>query len=177
MRGMGACYVGRRGMPREWVLAMYADYQAGMSLAAVAEKHGRTRQNMFEIFKRRGLPLRAKKTLPALLVDGKKFTEQKTCGRHRYLRATTGRTAKTIYLHHVVWEKANGPIPPGHKPAFRDGNHRNCALENLELLTNSDQVKKYASKGHNQFTKAAPKMLAALLQGRGNKLAEMRRVG
>lgn len=174
MSGMGACWCGRRGMPREWIMTMYADYQAGLSLEQVAEKYGRTRQSIFDIFKRRGLALRARKFLPPVLVDGRKFTEQKTCGKHRYLRNTVRRD-KVVYLHHLVWEKAHGPIPPGHKVAFKDGNHRNCALDNLELLTNSDQVRKYASKGQNQFTKVAKARLASLLQGNGSGLATLRR--
>lgn len=39
-------------------------------------------------------------------------------------------------VHHIVWEEAGrGEIPPGHVLAFKDGNKRNFALENLELLT------------------------------------------
>lgn len=39
-------------------------------------------------------------------------------------------------VHHIVWEEAGrGEIPPGHVLAFKDGNKRNFALDNLELLT------------------------------------------
>ena len=38
-------------------------------------------------------------------------------------------------VHHIVWEEAGREIPPGHVLAFKDGNKRNFALENLELLT------------------------------------------
>lgn len=41
------------------VMAMYADYQAGMSACAVARKHGRkSHQNVRDIFQRRGLSIR-----------------------------------------------------------------------------------------------------------------------
>jgi len=154
MSGMGACYCGRRGMPREWIEQMYADYLRLGSLEKVGDLHGRSRQSVFDIFKRRGLKLNPKKFLPVVLVNGRKFTEQKTAGRHRYLRATI-RKGKTLYLHHQVWEQANGPIPAGHKVCFKDGDHRNTKLDNLELLTNSEEVRKYASKGQNQFTGSA----------------------
>jgi hypothetical protein len=162
MRGQGASYAGRKGMPREWVLTMYADYQAGLSLAEVGAKHGRTRQSIHDIFKRRGLNLRTRNFQPVIEYRGRKYTEQKTGGRHRYLRDTISRT-KMMYLHHVVWCEHHGPIPPGHKVAFKDGNHRNVAIDNLEMLTNSEEVKKYASKGQNQFTVVAKQKLAIML--------------
>ena len=40
--------------------------------------------------------------------------------------------------HRVVWEKVHGPIPRGHKIAFRDGDKRNFELSNLEMVSNSD---------------------------------------
>lgn len=174
MSGLGACWCGRRGMPREWIDQMYADYQTGLSLSQVADKYGRTRQSIFDIFKRRGLKLRARNFQPVIEYKGRKYTCQKTCGRHRYLRDTISRT-KMMYLHHVIWSEHNGPIPPGHKVAFKDGNHLNCALENLELLTNSEQVRKYACKGQNQFTVVATEklglMLASHQHGRRSTLA------
>lgn len=174
MAGMGGCYCGRRGLPAAAIAQMYADYLRLGSLSKVADLHGRTRQAMFDIFKRRGLKLNSRNFLPAIDYQGRKYTSQKTCGRHRYLRDTVSRT-KMMYLHHVVWVENNGPIPPGHKVAFKDGNHLNIDIDNLELLTNSEQVRKYASKGQNQFTKQAPARLAALLQGTGRGLAGLRR--
>lgn len=38
-------------------------------------------------------------------------------------------------VHLLVWEAANGPLPPGHAVAFKDGNRRNVALDNLELIS------------------------------------------
>lgn len=38
-------------------------------------------------------------------------------------------------VHHIVWEEAGREIPPGHVLSFKDGNKRNFAIENLELLT------------------------------------------
>jgi hypothetical protein len=160
----GHTLCGRRGMPRAWVDRMYADYLRLGSLEKVGALHGRTRQNMYDIFRRRGLKLNAKQFLPVVEFGGLKFTAQKTHGPHRYLRSTVHRRKRIVYLHHLVWERAHGPIPAGHKLAFRDGNHLNCALENLELLTNSDQVR-------NQFTKRARAQLLQLLAGEGAGLA------
>jgi hypothetical protein len=38
-------------------------------------------------------------------------------------------------IHRRTWIDANGPVPAGHAVVFRDCNKRNCALENLELIT------------------------------------------
>lgn len=45
---------------------------------------------------------------------------------------------KWVELHVHIWEKANGPVPKGKILRFKDGNHRNCVLENLELI---DRIK------------------------------------
>lgn len=159
------------------VAAMYADYLALGSLEKTGDLWGRSRQSMFELFKRRGLRLNAKMFLPVIEYRGLKFTEQMTCRGRRYLRATSHRET-TVYLHHLVWQEANGPIPPGHKLAFRDGDHRNCALENLELLTNSEQVRRYACKGQNQYTVTARGRLALLMRahaGGGTRSAGLKK--
>lgn len=40
--------------------------------------------------------------------------------------------------HHILWEEAHGPIPPGHIVAFKDGNTENVVLENLELMSKAE---------------------------------------
>ena len=39
--------------------------------------------------------------------------------------------------HHLIWEKAYGPIPKGHLVIFADGNRDNFSLENLILISRS----------------------------------------
>jgi len=43
-------------------------------------------------------------------------------------------------LHHREWEKHHGPIPPGHKVVFKDGDRSHSAIENLELLTDGEMM-------------------------------------
>lgn len=40
--------------------------------------------------------------------------------------------------HRLVWEKAHGPIPKGHKIIFLDGDKQNCSIENLTLVSNAE---------------------------------------
>jgi hypothetical protein len=60
-------------------------------------------------------------------------------------------------LHHHVWAQKNGPVPPGYKIAFMDGNRGNCALENLELMTNAERMRR--NSVHN-----LPKELQLVIQ-------------
>lgn len=39
--------------------------------------------------------------------------------------------------HQVVWEQHNGPLPPGHKIRFLDGDKLNCDIDNLALISNA----------------------------------------
>lgn len=45
-------------------------------------------------------------------------------------------------LHHKVWEDANGPIPKRMRIRFKDKDRENCALENLELITIEENMKR-----------------------------------
>ncbi len=45
-----------------------------------------------------------------------------------------------VQKHRLVWERANGPIPEGHKLIFLDGDTKNCALENLMLVTDAEHA-------------------------------------
>ena len=42
--------------------------------------------------------------------------------------------------HKIIWEAANGPVPPGHVLIFADGNKLNVTLENLLLITRRELV-------------------------------------
>lgn len=53
----------------------------------------------------------------------------------------TGAPTRFKMKQDAVWETANGPIPKGHKVRFLDGDKLNCALENLELVSNSEHFR------------------------------------
>lgn len=133
------------------VRSMYRYYSAGHSLGEVGDKYGRTRQAVFDMFKVRGFKLRTRVFQTAVIYRGRKYTPAKS----GYLRDTIGRTPGAgSYLHHIVWEEHNGPIPAGHKVIFSDGDRLNCKFRNLELLTRSQQSQRH-STGENQFTRTA----------------------
>lgn len=50
-----------------------------------------------------------------------------------------GQWDRWAFKHRLVWEEAHGPIPKGGNVIFLDGDHRNCDLSNLDLVTNAEQ--------------------------------------
>ncbi len=76
--------------------------------------------------------------------------------------ADTGYTPDDyVPLHHLVWAEAgNQPVPKGHALVFRDGDKRNFAIENLELITRAELMRR------NTHHRYGPKM-SRVVQLRG----------
>lgn len=45
-------------------------------------------------------------------------------------------------LHAYLWEQNNGVIPKGHIVIFKDGESLNCDIQNLELITRAENMKR-----------------------------------
>jgi hypothetical protein len=61
------------------------------------------------------------------------------------------------FVHKLVWEHANGPIPPGHRIWWKNRNHADCSLSNLELLSDVEHMRR--TTVHN-----LPKPLVEVIQ-------------
>lgn len=46
------------------------------------------------------------------------------------------------FVHRLVWEAANGPVPRGCVIVFRDGDRRNVALSNLECVSRAENMRR-----------------------------------
>lgn len=57
-----------------------------------------------------------------------------------YLKVKVAEPNKWKQKHVLVWEKANGKIPAGHVVIFRNGDHTDCSLENLKLITKAEHA-------------------------------------
>jgi hypothetical protein len=44
--------------------------------------------------------------------------------------------------HHLIWAKVHGPIPRGHALKFRDGDRMNTRLDNLQLITRRELMRR-----------------------------------
>lgn len=47
-----------------------------------------------------------------------------------------------IQIHRLLWIETNGPIPPGYRLAFKDGNRANIVIENLELVSVAEMMRR-----------------------------------
>lgn len=63
-------------------------------------------------------------------------------------------------VHHLIWIEAGNSIPPGHALIFINGNKMDIRLENLELISRADLMRR--NSVHN-----LPKELAELCQLKG----------
>lgn len=62
--------------------------------------------------------------------------------------------------HLVIWEAAHGPLPAGHAVVFKDGNKQHVTLDNLELVSRAELMRR------NTVHRHGPE-IAALVQLRG----------
>lgn len=75
--------------------------------------------------------------------------------------ADTGCTRRDyVPVHHLIWKEAGQDIPEGFHLAFKDKDKANITLENLELVSRADMMKR--NTYHNY-----PKEIAQLIQLRG----------
>lgn len=49
---------------------------------------------------------------------------------------------KWIRKNRLIWEEANGPIPKGYYLRIKDGNKENYSLDNMELVTMAENMKR-----------------------------------
>lgn len=124
--------------------ALAARYAVGLSLAAVALEFGITRQSVYRMLARRGVPLRTLDPQPQVEWRGEVYTLR---ANGYFAKTTCSRT----YLHRDVYEDAHGPIPDGHDVHHIDEDKRNNAPENLALHSRSEHGRRHGFGG-NQHT-------------------------
>lgn len=168
---------GRGGIPADVVRAMSDEYRRTNSLSATGRAFGRTRQAMWEILRRR-IELNHPILQEGVFYNGRKFTPAKD----GYLRLSTccGRKRANergeAMLHRIVWVEHHGAIPPGHQVMFRDGDRRNCAIDNL--FCKSRREASLGRKSGNAWTKfykgLGPRPVVSLAD-KERRLASLRR--
>lgn len=82
--------------------------------------------------------------------------------RDGYLEIKVSEPNKFVLKHRLVWEQVNGAIPRGYNIQFRDGNRQNIAIENLYLISRSEQMKK-----ENSMFARYPKEIQLAIQAQG----------
>lgn len=125
----------------ELAQAMYDRYCQGLSVQAVAEEFGRTRQTVWKMFERRGWDLRQRPPArPSVEWRGRSFSLRDG----GYYAATDG---DREYLHRLIWEHTNGPLPAGHEVHHKDHDKTNNDPSNLVAMTKADHARLHGNGG------------------------------
>ena len=61
--------------------------------------------------------------------------------RDGYIEVKTAEPNVFELKHRLVWIEYNGEIPPGYNIQFKDGNKQNICIENLYMISRSEQMK------------------------------------
>lgn len=104
---------------------------------------------------------------PTMFKNGNKPANHKPIGSERvniygYVEVKVAEPNKWRQKHRVLWEHANGPIPPGYILRFRNGNRQDITLDNLYIISRADQLKK-----ENSLTARYPAELVEVIRIRG----------
>ncbi len=65
--------------------------------------------------------------------------DRRTGIQYKYIRISENNWKE---LHRYIYEKEHGPIPQGFNVVFKDGNALNCNIENLELMSNAELMRR-----------------------------------
>lgn len=84
------------------------------------------------------------KCAPTMFKKGHPSNNKKPVGSERvnvdgYIEIKVAEPNKWRLKNRVIWEQANGPIPPGYNVQYRNGNKLDCRLENLYLINRREQ--------------------------------------
>lgn len=136
-------------------------------------------------FKKGCVPANKGKKMPKELYERNKkyFFQQGHCP-HNYVPVGTEITDYRGYLkvkvadpdvwrfrHRMIWEEANGPVPDGYMIRFKNGNKKDCRLENLELVTAS-----YFVTGANNFHRLYPGELGNIVRLKAKIKREIQKI-
>ena len=85
------------------------------------------------------------KVKATMFKKGQMPTKHRPVGSERvnvdgYVEVKVAEPGKWRLKHRVVWEEANGPIPPGYNIQFRNKNRQDLRLENLYLISRAEQM-------------------------------------
>lgn len=77
--------------------------------------------------------------------------------------APTGMTRNNWqFVHILLWEQHNGPVPDGHNVVFRDKDRSNVVIENLECISRADNARRNTIHRYPRELKNAIRLAAKL---------------
>jgi hypothetical protein len=87
-----------------------------------------------------------------------------------YLKIKVAEPDTWRYVHRMTWEDLHGPIPEGMCLVFRDGNHNNCAIENLELITRKQLMQRNSIHCYPEEIRSVVQIRAGIVRRINDKL-------
>jgi HNH endonuclease len=111
---------------------------------------GRMRETQFKKGERQGVAAEVYKPIGTERVSKDGYLERKVNDDLPFQR-------RWRFVHLIVWEEANGPLPRGHAIAFKNGDKTDIRIENLECITRRELMLR--NTVHN-----LPKELASTIQ-------------
>lgn len=79
-----------------------------------------------------------------------------------YIEIKISEPNKWEQLHRVLWKQSHGEIPYGYCVVFKDGNKKNCVIENLELISRAENAIRNRHKSWKQYTEELKTTIRAL---------------
>lgn len=95
---------------------------------------GRMRETWFKKGQRAGAAQRKWVPVGTVKVNTDGYLRRKIADQPEAIAGKGSSSTNWEFIHRRVWEDAHGPIPKGHRIWWKDGDHMNCGLDNLELL-------------------------------------------
>ncbi|HHG6032379.1 TPA: HNH endonuclease signature motif containing protein, partial [Pseudomonas aeruginosa] len=65
-------------------------------------------------------------------------------------------------MHILLWEEHFGPIPTGHCVCFKDNNKQNVVIDNLELITRAERMRRNSIHRYPPELKSAIRVISKL---------------
>lgn len=103
---------------------------------------GRMKDTQFKRGTRKGMAEKNWCPVGTIRKDAEGYLRIKLREWSRGERFGFGNTSIWPLLHRHEWVKVNGQIPKGHILVFRDKDRSNCSLENLELITLEENMRR-----------------------------------
>lgn len=121
----------------------------------------KTPEAIKELAKRRNSGQFTKKRLPHNTVLDGCISLRQDKNNHYYYHIRLSLSAWKM-LHVYMYELAHGAIPKGYIVVFKDQNTLNCTIENLELITREENMKRNTIHRYPEEIKTTIKMLSTL---------------
>lgn len=123
---------------------------------------GRMRETQFKPGVRRGVAVKLYQPIGSERTSKDGYRERKINDDMPLQRRWRG-------VHLLTWEAVNGPVPRGHCLCFRDGDKTHIDLDNLELITRAERMRRNTIHRYPPDLKKAIRLVGKLKRTIGDR--------